>query len=67
MAGKKKKSTKVGKPDKVKAEASGEGEEVAVEEAIPEEATIKVRCPKRGVRMMTQSQYDAYCKDRDAK
>ena len=66
MAGKKKgKKTTVGK---AKPEVTvGKGEEVETEVAIPEVASIKVRCPKRGVRMMTPTQYAEYSKDRDAK
>ena len=67
MAGKK----KVGKTkDEKPAEPEvtvGEGDEVEVEEAIPEVASIKVRSAKGGVKMMTPSQYEAHCKERDKK
>jgi hypothetical protein len=72
MAGKKKASKKVGKakPKAPKAPETpevpevtvGEGEEVEVEVAIPEVASIKVRDAKFGVRMMTPSQFAEYSK-----
>jgi lipoate-protein ligase B len=46
---------------------AGEGKEVESELAIPEVPSIKVRCPKRGVRLMTPSEYAEYSKERDAK
>ena len=66
MAGKKKASKKVGKAKPKAPEAPevtvGEGEEVEVEVAIPEVASIKVRNAKFGVRMMTPSQFAEYSK-----
>lgn len=62
MAGKKKKkAVKVDEPTIT----VGKGEKVVAKKAIAEVPTIKVRCPKRGVRMMTPAQYAEYSKERD--
>jgi len=64
MAKKKKAAKAVDPAPEVEVEATegGEGEEVEVEEAIVEEATIKVRgTAVGGVKMMTQTEYNEYC------
>jgi len=64
MAGKKKKAAK---PAAAAPEEKA-GEEVAAPPAIVEERTIKVRGTSvGGQQMMTQTEYDAYCKKRDKK
>lgn len=65
MANKKKAKKKAAKPAAAEApvENNGEGEEVEAEPAHVEEATIQVRgAGVGGVKMMTKTEHDAYCK-----
>jgi hypothetical protein len=67
MAGKKKAKKKAAAKPEVETVTVGKGEKVEAEVAIKEVANIKVRSVKLGVRMMTPSEFSAYCEDRDKK